>query len=93
MSKVRNRVRPGIQVSRNQVITSPVLRHWLTGVLERMMAVVCSRITLLIRPISDLAGLIRRQGRSVSKLGLCLVVLQQYESLGGFALLHAAREI
>ena len=61
MSNWRNWTCPGVQLVLNQEITSPVLRHWLTEEEVRRWAVSFSRIFLLTRPTSDLAGYLLSQ--------------------------------
>ena len=67
----------------NQFRTALVFFHWFKLRWLVMVVFTRSRICLVILPISDLAGLIRRQVGLLAKVGL--VVLEGYEgfSFGG----------
>ena len=57
---------PGVQMVLKQETTSPVLRQYFREDVKSW-AVIFSRIVLLTRPTSELAGFIRRQERLVAK--------------------------
>ena len=54
----------------NHLITAWVFRHKFTLVACAVFLTMCCRISLLILPISNFVGLIRRQVRILLRLGL-----------------------